>query len=151
MEKLFNARWWDYSKRRYNINGRICLETMVPFGLVSLLVIYFLNPFFINFYEAMNKTGLNILCIVIAIIFLVDFIFSFIVVSGYSKTLKNIKTVNKDATQDINQYIRDIFTKKSYFSRRLVRAFPNMSVVDKIKKKLQELVEDQKDTMEETK
>ena len=42
MEKLFKTRWWDYSKRRYNINGRICLETMVPFGLVSLIVILYL-------------------------------------------------------------------------------------------------------------
>lgn len=150
MEKLFKTRWWDYSKRRYNINGRICLETMVPFGLVSLIVIYFLNPFFIDLYETMNPTGLNILCIIIAIIFMTDFIFSLIVVSGYSKTLKNIKAVNKDATQDINQYIKDLFTKKSYFSRRLVKAFPNMKVVDKIKKKLQELVEEQKAEKKET-
>ena len=31
MEKLFNARWWDYSTYRFNINGRICLETTIPF------------------------------------------------------------------------------------------------------------------------
>lgn len=31
MEKLFKVRWWDYSKRKFNINGRICLETMIPF------------------------------------------------------------------------------------------------------------------------
>ena len=26
-ELLFNARWWDYSKRFLNINGRICVIT----------------------------------------------------------------------------------------------------------------------------
>ena len=25
MEKLFNTRWWDYSKLPFNLNGRICL------------------------------------------------------------------------------------------------------------------------------
>ena len=25
MEKLFHARWWDYSQRKFNINGRVCL------------------------------------------------------------------------------------------------------------------------------
>lgn len=30
MEKLFHARWWDYSRRKYNINGRVCLETLIP-------------------------------------------------------------------------------------------------------------------------
>ena len=25
MEKIFHARWWDYSNNKFNINGRICL------------------------------------------------------------------------------------------------------------------------------
>lgn len=148
MEKLFKARWWDYSNRKFNINGRICLETMVPFGLVALLVIYFLNPFFMNLYEKINPIGLNILSIIIATIFVIDFIFSFIVVSGYKQTLKGISSINKDITEDVNTYIREIFTKKSYFSKRLVKAFPNMSVVGKIKKKLQGLIETPKPDLE---
>ena len=35
MEKLFKARWWDYSNRKFNINGRVCLEN--SFGLVYLV------------------------------------------------------------------------------------------------------------------
>ena len=45
MEKLFKARWWDYSRRKYNINGRICLNTMIPFGLLGCLMMYVVNPF----------------------------------------------------------------------------------------------------------
>jgi len=33
LEKIFKARWWDYSTKKFNINGRVCLETMIPFGL----------------------------------------------------------------------------------------------------------------------
>ena len=25
MEKIFNNKWWDYSNKKFNINGRICL------------------------------------------------------------------------------------------------------------------------------
>ena len=25
MEKIFHARWWDYSHMKFNVNGRICL------------------------------------------------------------------------------------------------------------------------------
>ena len=41
MEKIFNARWWDYSDRKLNINGRICLENSVlSIGkLLSLLLV----------------------------------------------------------------------------------------------------------------
>ena len=44
MEKLFKARWWDYSSAKYNINGRVCADTMIPFGLIACFVIYVLNP-----------------------------------------------------------------------------------------------------------
>ena len=39
MEKLFHARWWDYSKRLLNINGRVCLLGAVVFGLFSVLLL----------------------------------------------------------------------------------------------------------------
>ena len=47
MEKIFKIRWWDYSRRKFNINGRICLETMIPFGLGGMLIMYIVNPFFL--------------------------------------------------------------------------------------------------------
>ena len=50
MEKIFKARWWDYSYTKYNINGRICLDTMIPFGLLGLLMMYVINPFIYTVY-----------------------------------------------------------------------------------------------------
>ena len=47
MEKLFKLRWWDYTDKKFNINGRICAETMIPFGLLGTLVICIINPFFL--------------------------------------------------------------------------------------------------------
>ena len=35
MEKLFHARWWDYSQRKFNLNGRVCANTLIPFGLLG--------------------------------------------------------------------------------------------------------------------
>ena len=35
LEKIFNTRWWDYSMDKFNINGRICLGTMIPFGILG--------------------------------------------------------------------------------------------------------------------
>ena len=48
MEKLFKARWWDYSQKKFNINGRICLETMLPFGILGTFIYYILNPLLIK-------------------------------------------------------------------------------------------------------
>ena len=40
MEKLFKARWWDYTKAKYNLNGRICLDNSALFGVLSFIIMY---------------------------------------------------------------------------------------------------------------
>lgn len=44
MEKLFHARWWDYSEYRFNLNGRICLLGAAAFGSFSVLLIKVVHP-----------------------------------------------------------------------------------------------------------
>jgi len=44
LEKLFNARWWDYSKYRFNFQGRISLIGAVVFGVLTVLLIKYIHP-----------------------------------------------------------------------------------------------------------
>ena len=44
MEKMFHARWWDYSDKFLNIQGRICFRHTVIWALVSMLYVYILKP-----------------------------------------------------------------------------------------------------------
>ncbi len=38
MEYLFHTKWWDYSKYKYNLHGRICLRNSFLFGIGGLLI-----------------------------------------------------------------------------------------------------------------
>ena len=44
MEKLFHARWWDYSSHRYNLGGRICLSISLAWGGLATGIVYILHP-----------------------------------------------------------------------------------------------------------
>lgn len=44
MEKLFHMLWWDYSCRRFNLNGRVCLLNSLLFGLACLVLRYGIQP-----------------------------------------------------------------------------------------------------------
>lgn len=44
MEKLFHARWWDYSHFRFNINGRVCLLGAVVFGIAGVAIVKLVHP-----------------------------------------------------------------------------------------------------------
>lgn len=123
MEKLFKTRWWDYSNKKYNLNGRICLDTMLPFGLLGCLVLYLINPFFS---KIINKLPVNImvsLAFIILIIFIIDNIISFKIILGVRTTIKNVE---KDATEEITAKVREILMNRSFLYRRLIKAFPNI-------------------------
>ena len=44
LEKRYHARWWDYSKLPFNIQGRIALPISIAFGLAGIVVVRYLLP-----------------------------------------------------------------------------------------------------------
>ncbi|WOO87123.1 putative ABC transporter permease [Mollicutes bacterium LVI A0039] len=56
MEKMFHTRWWDYSTYKYNIKGRVCLKNSLLFGVLSLVVIYGLNPLFDTYIALLDES-----------------------------------------------------------------------------------------------
>lgn len=124
MEKLFHVRWWDYTRRKYNINGRICAETMIPFGLLGCLVVYIVNPIFTGLLSKIQVNTLNIIAIIIFIIYVIDNVVSLSVMFGFKGTLK---TVEKDGTEEITKKVREVLLKRNFLYKRLVNAFPNIT------------------------
>jgi len=134
MEKLFKARWWDYSQKKFNINGRICLETMIPFGLIACLVIYVINPFIVETLNTIPNLILNALAIIVLMFFISDAIISFNIVNDFKKTVKKVR--KEDNTEDINNYIKDKLLAQSILYRRLIKAFPKVETKEKTKTSL---------------
>jgi len=120
MEKLFNARWWDYSNSKFNINGRVCLKNGLGFGFLSLLLIYLINPWLVNLLEKLNPKLLIIISVICLVIFVFDFITSLIVTFD----IKNkIKKFDSDSTTEIRELINEKI-KKKLLKRRVLNAFP---------------------------
>ena len=130
MEKLFHARWWDYSQRKFNINGRICLRTMIPFGLLGCFMMYISNPFILGIVEKVPENILLISCIFLVLIFMVDNIISLQIINNVKVTGKAIK----DNTEEITEQVKTLLRKKSILHRRLMNAYPEMKM--KIKQKI---------------
>ncbi len=123
MEKIFKTRWWDYSRYKFNINGRICLETMVVFGILGCLGVLVLNPFFRHLISYIPSTVLPVVSFVICFIFIFDFIVSTSIIFSFRNTIRNVE---KDATEEITKKVRNVFLHKDFLHRRLIKAYPNM-------------------------
>lgn len=45
LEVIFHAKWWDYSHSKFNFKGRICLANSMLFGILSVALMFFIQPF----------------------------------------------------------------------------------------------------------
>lgn len=147
MEKIFHARWWDYSQKKFNINGRVCLDTIIPFGLLGMFIMYVSNPFLLEKYEALPEIALNILFWVLLIIYIVDNIISTNVISYVGKTTKEFGK-HLDNTEEITKKVKEALIGKSALYRRLLNAYPK---IQSIKIKIQEKQEEIKKQVQEQK
>ncbi len=127
MEKLFKARWWDYTDYRFNINGRICLETLIPFGLLGCFAIYVVNPIIFSIFNMTNIVVLRIIALIIFIIFIIDFTLSLKIINSFKDTA--VKFLKKDNTEEITKKVKEILLSKSVWTKRLIESFPKAKAV----------------------
>lgn len=106
MEKLFHARWWNYSDHKFQINGRVSLTTSLGFGILGLILIYILNPFFLKIIKNFPEIIFNIIMIIILIIHIIDIITSYKIISNIKIANKN--TNIKDLTEKYNEEVKKV-------------------------------------------
>ncbi len=106
MEKLFHTRWWDYSKKRFNLNGRICLKNSLLFGILCLIVIYGINPLIIERISLIDETLKNLIIDIFAAIFLVDLTYTLRNVS--SLPVRDIRVISGKVKAYRDGKLRDL-------------------------------------------
>lgn len=121
MEKIFHARWWDYSTKKFNLNGRVCADTLLPFGLLGLLLVYAITPVMFSCFDLLSETMIQIICLSLSLLFLADITIS-------TTTLVKIRVhagkLDGDSTEKITNEVRSVLAEKSALVRRMMRAFP---------------------------
>ena len=121
LEKIFHARWWDYSTKKFNLNGRVCADTLLPFGLLGLLLVYAITPVMFSCFDLLSETMIQIICLSLSLLFLADITIS-------TTTLVKIRVhagkLNGDSTEKITNEVRSVLAEKSALVRRMMRAFP---------------------------
>jgi len=126
MEKIFKARWWDYSKMPFNINGRVCLLNSLLFGFGAVILLRSIVPFIIVSVGSFSNICFYIISIPLLSLFIIDFVISCNVIFKFKLT---VEAIQKDYTGEISNRVRKIIMKQSYPLRRLAIAFPNQVII----------------------
>lgn len=76
LETTKGLKWWDYSGYLLNLDGRICAEGLLVFGLGGCAFIYILAPIFDEWFKKIPKKLIIPLCSVLLVLFCADQIYS---------------------------------------------------------------------------
>ena len=117
LERLFNRKWWDYSWRKYHVNGRICLFNSIFFGFGGLAVVYVIAPSIELFLDGIDFDKRKIAALILFGLMLVDCIISYIDAKRISKIASHLDKI-------LNEYTKNKNIKLNKIKTRLFDAFP---------------------------
>lgn len=146
LEKFFHTKLWDYSKHKFNINGRVCLRNSVLFGLLCLVVVYLIQPFIADIIGKFPEWVYHPLSMLIAIVMSVDATASIYHMATFQSKVREVKEMGrqfqerllelqKEGSQQLAATAKEKFdmeldrlhSELHRSSRRMVDAFPSMT------------------------
>lgn len=139
MEKIFNAKWWDYSNEPLNINGRVCIGTAIPFGILGLILIYFVHPYVTIFINIIPNWLTNYLIGGLISLILLDITTTLSTLFNLKDKLEEAKLLaekisenskdkakNSELVKQLEDVKSSIINKTNIFHNRIIAAFPKL-------------------------
>ncbi len=112
MEWAFKARWWDYSKRAFNLHGRIALGVSAFWGLGGFALWYFVNTELLGAFRAVPNVILRTIVSIFYFGILIDATFTL-------KELINLRAVVIKMQASIGEVIDEIGDRIEEFEENI--------------------------------
>lgn len=103
LEKLFQMRWWDYSHRRFNLKGRVCLGNSLLFGFLGVGLTLFIHPLTESIINRIPNDILRVITSLLVALFVVDLTRTLEATIGLHERMKSLKKL----LQELEQYQKE--------------------------------------------
>ena len=88
LERVFDTRWWDYSKEPFNLGGYICLRFSIAWGLAVTFVVKLVHPALLGLVNWLPHTLGIVLEGVLYVLFLTDLGVTLTAIIGIKRRLR---------------------------------------------------------------
>lgn len=99
MEALFKIKYWDYSDHRFQFQGRICLDSSIAWGFLSLLLAYVLHRPVADFIVGLSLASVAAIDCVISIWFVYDTVTSAKAAFEFADALGEMEKLRTEAEE----------------------------------------------------
>lgn len=112
MEKLFHARWWDYSEYRFQINGRVCLLGAVAFGAMSVVILKWVHPWVSSWTSKLPDTAVLLISGILLALLVCDIIVTVRSVLHLDQKLSEVQRALDRAWEKMREDLREEFSER---------------------------------------
>ena len=141
LEKIFNAKWWDYSNRKFNINGRICLLNSLEFAALGIILTYLVHPILSSFVLNIPIELLQLISLALITIMGIDTGSTIATLLNLKERLTALKESAEilkakkslqsklsefDLAKELSEIRKNIASKRNYQIERILEAFPDL-------------------------
>lgn len=115
MEMMFNMRYWDYSNKRFNVKGYICLTSSLFWGVLSVVLVCFIHEPIAAFVRLVTPNTLKVILLIVAGIAAVDTVNAFKNAFDFQKLMSHmmvVRTELAELTERVNE-ARELFVDKN--------------------------------------
>lgn len=118
MEIVFHTKWWDYSRFRFNIKGRVCLVASILWGFFSILMLKVIHPGIDLLINKIPRNPGKIIGYIISFIFLADLTATIISTVKFDRLLDRVHKLRQElldyiGTSRLHEYKRETLEKFS--------------------------------------
>ena len=72
LETTTHIKYWDYSDRKFNLHGRICLSISLTWGVLAYLVIFWIHPVVAGLVERLSTFTIYVADVVLLVLLVSD-------------------------------------------------------------------------------
>ena len=94
IERAYKERWWNYSSRKWNLDGYICLSMSVFWAILGFVIVRWGNPFLVQFYQLCPPLLIHLVLWIAVGILGLDALASYILARGKSGKLDKWEAAN---------------------------------------------------------
>lgn len=113
LDKIFHARWWDYSDEPFNLNGYICPKFSIYWGLGTVIAVRMLHPFVAEHTVDVwpERYGMPAAALLM-MIYAADLVVTVMIVNGLNKELDELDTL-RASMRIVSDDLTDVLGKGS--------------------------------------
>lgn len=121
LEMIFDMKWWDYSFKKFNLNGRICLENSLLFGVLGILIFYFYLPLKVYMISVCDPLLLKIIVYLLFTAMCIDGVITIIEAFEVKYRYQLIKKIGLNNKDKLKSKLAKL--KSSFNFKRLIYEF----------------------------